>query len=137
MSVSSIGRDQKSPSIPEAMVRHLTLKKIYIQAIRAGSKTVEGRPLTARLKKFQAGDVVRFYYYSNSKDDVRCEITRVETFPSFDAMLTACGVAACVPEQSSHQAALAAYHAIPGYAEKAHKFGVVALHLKCLQAGDI
>ncbi len=110
----------------------LTLKKVYIQQIRSGQKTVEGRIFARSVPKLRAGDTVRFYYYSNAKDDVTCRITDIRRFTSFSALLEACGYKNCIPSAESHEEAVAAYAAIPGYTEKAKIHGVAAIYLEPL-----
>ncbi len=55
-------------------LHHLTMSKIYIQQIRNGEKTVEGRISKGVILKYLPGDKIRFYYYSNAKDDLTCQL---------------------------------------------------------------
>ncbi len=50
-------------------------------------------------------------------------------YSSFRALLEGEGVSACLPNVKSVDDAVAIYKAIPGYAEKEAKFGVLALRL--------
>ncbi len=111
-------------------LRHLTLKKIYIEQIREGSKLYEVRPRTNRIEKIQVNDVVRFYYYSNSSDDVRCKVIARLHFDSYREMLEYCGFANCIPTSQSLEEALAIYHSIPNYQQRALESGVVAFVLE-------
>lgn len=111
-------------------LRHLTLKKKYIEQIREGSKIFEVRPCTNRIEKIKVSDVVRFYYYSNSSDDVRCTVVARLHFDSFREMLECCGFANCIPTSQSIEEALAIYHSIPNYQQRALESGVVAFELE-------
>lgn len=105
------------------------LKKIYIHQIRGGSKTIEGRINKGLFAKVKEGDHIRFYYYQNAKDDVVCQIIKKYSYVSFKEMLAHEKISACIPGITHKEKALELYHAIPGYQEKAARFGVVALHL--------
>jgi ASC-1-like (ASCH) protein len=118
-----------SVTLGKPTIRHLTLKKIYIEQIRAGQKTVEGRIFERSVKKIRVGDHVRFYYYSNSKDDVTCQVVKISRYTTFRLMLEDKGYEKCIPKASSLEAAAKQYAAIPNYTEKEKKFGVVALEL--------
>jgi ASC-1-like (ASCH) protein len=114
-------------------LRQLTLKKLFIEQIRKGAKTVEGRPFCGPPKNCQEGEHVRFYYYTKASDDVRCLITKVQKFLGFEEMVKAVGFKACLPDAESEQQAVQAYHKIPRYREKAKQFGVVAIHLQVIE----
>lgn len=119
-----------SSTIGKPTIRNLTLKKIYIDQIRSGQKTVEGRIFERSVKKIKVGDHVRFYYYSNSKDDVTCRVVSISKYATFRLMLEHKGFNKCLPKASTFEAAVKQYAAIPKYPEKEKKFGVVALELK-------
>ncbi len=106
------------------------LKQQYLAQIASGQKTVEGRINTGVFKKFNAGDTVSFYSGSSK---VSCQITKIETFNSFKAMLETCGVQKCLADVRSLETAVQIYDNIPGYREKASKFGVLAIHIALLK----
>lgn len=114
-------------------LRQLTLKKRFIELIRQGAKTVEGRPFCGPPKNCKEGEHVRFYYYTKASDDVRCLITKVQRFVGFKEMVEAVGFKACLPDAKSEQQAVQAYHKIPKYREKAKQFGVVAIQLQVIE----
>ncbi len=107
----------------------LTLKKIFIEQIRSGLKRVEARPYCGAVTKYQPGDTVRFYYYSNAKDDVICKIAEIKIFPTFKELLEESNFSLCIPSTKNFDEALKVYQQIPKYSEKEKKFGVVAIHL--------
>lgn len=107
----------------------LTLKKIFIEQIRSGLKTVEARPYCRGVTKYEVGDTVRFYYYRNAKDDVICKITRIKKFATFKELLEESHFSLCIPGTKNLDEALKLYEKIPKYSEKERTFGVVAIHL--------
>jgi ASC-1-like (ASCH) protein len=78
---------QPDPSDGTRRVKSITMQKRYIQEIRSGAKTVEGRVGISIVKNIHAGQLLRFYYMANSRDDVVCLVERVERYESFREML--------------------------------------------------
>lgn len=105
----------------------LTLRKEYIDQIRSGKKTVESRINTGAILNYKPGDKIRFF--CSSKESVECIIKRIETFDNFKDMLRECGTENCFPKNINIYEAEQIYDAIPGYAEKSKRFGVVAIHI--------
>lgn len=113
--------------------RHeLTLRKIYIHQIQSGKKTIEGRINSGIVLRYRPGDTIRFFYGQDPKDDAICKITKIEKYSSFEAMLRTEGYKKCLADVISIDEAVRIYDAIPGYAERAKKSGVVALHLQLI-----
>lgn len=105
----------------------VTLKQVYIDAIRSGRKTVEGRIDSGLFQRMQPGTLVKWFCQGNS---VTTRIERVTKYPSFSAMLKAEGVEKCLPGVASVDAGIGIYHSIPGYPERSKESGVVALQLR-------
>lgn len=117
----------KAPVAPAPPRHHeLTLKNQYIDPIRRGVKTIEGRINSGAPAKFKAGDTLRLYSGSNS---VKSTIAKIEKFDSFRAMLEATGFKKCIPEARDLEAAVKVYDSIQGYNERAKQHGVLAIHL--------
>lgn len=110
--------------------RGVSCTKKYIQLIRSGAKTVEGRVAAPLYTKIKAGDLVRFFYRTNASDDVVCLVKCVSRYPSFGEMLAAEGVANCIPGTTDLAEALQVYHTFPKYQEKELKYGVLAFRLQ-------
>jgi ASC-1-like (ASCH) protein len=121
----------KSPAKKTA-IKSLTLKKVYIDQIRAGRKTVEGRIFERTAKNLKVGDTIRFYYYTNAQDDVTCKVTKITRYHTFKELLEGKGFKNCIPEAANLNAAVSAYAVIKGYPQKEKKFGVVAIDLKLM-----
>jgi len=107
----------------------ITLRKKYIHQIKGGGKTIEGRINSGMILRFNPGDEVRFFYKQNQQDDVRCNIEDIRKYSSFRHLLQQEGHQNCLTDVRSLEEAVRIYDQIPGYAERAAKFGVVAIHL--------
>ena len=101
----------------------------YIHQIKGGGKTIEGRINSGMILRFNPGDEVRFFYKQNQQDDVRCNIEGIRKYSSFRHLLQQEGHQNCLTDVRSLEEAVRIYDQIPGYAERAAKFGVVAIHL--------
>lgn len=116
----------KAPVAAAPLQHELTLKNQYIDPIRRGAKTVEGRINSGAPAKFKAGETLRLFSGNNS---VTSTIAKIEKFASFRAMLEATGFQNCIPEARDLEAAVKVYDSIPGYNERAKQHGVLAIHL--------
>lgn len=110
----------------------ITLREPYISQIRQGRKTIEGRINGGIVLQYKEGDTIRFFEGRNPRNDVTCRITRITTFRSFREMLQASGFQKCLPEVRSLEEAVEIYDRIPGYAERASRSGVRALHVELI-----
>jgi ASC-1-like (ASCH) protein len=133
-------RERKEPSKPvqfrqerELPPLGVTLKKMYIHQIRSGVKTIEGRINSGMFQNVQVGRLMRFFYFSDQSDDVVCRITKVAKYKSFTDMLQIEGFRQCVNEARDLTQAIQIYDGIPGYREKAQRFGVIGFHLEVVK----
>ncbi|MCB9092543.1 MAG: GNAT family N-acetyltransferase [Halobacteriovoraceae bacterium] len=124
--------EKKASSVVRKDLHHLTMKKKYIHQIRNGEKTVEGRISKGAVLKYRPGDKIHFYYFTDTSDDVTCQIIDVKQFNTFKEMLVDSGFKSCIPDAANMEFAVKAYDQIPKYSEKAAKFGVTAIHLRVL-----
>ncbi len=113
------------------MKKKHTLKVMpqFLDPIRTGTKPIEGRINDGKAATFASGDELRFYSPPDEVNCVVCTIQKIDTFPSFKDMLDSIGFKKCIPDAKSLEEALAVYHSIPGYQERAKKSGVLALHI--------
>jgi|GEM_PF-1893570 len=112
--------------VTRASYKDVTLKNPYVNFIKQGKKTVEGRINAGMFFNVRVGDRFRFF---NQAAEVFCCVTDVKRYPSFDGMLAKEGYKQCIPESNSLKEAADIYNRIPGYAERARQSGVLALHL--------
>lgn len=113
---------------PQKIVKshEATLKNVYLNQIKSGQKTIEGRINSGMFLRVQEGDKFRFF---SNNDEVNCTITKINKYKSFAEMLQAEGYKKCLPNVSTLEAAVKAYSVIPGYDERASRSGVLALHI--------
>lgn len=124
---SSIQTPISSFKLTENDYRPITLKRPYIQMIAQGKKTIEGRINSGLFQRMHNGERIRFF---SGNEEVYCQITKITPFKSFSEMLQQEGYEKLIPEARSLEAATKVYDQIPGYRERAHYCGVLALHLK-------
>ncbi|MDX2346516.1 MAG: GNAT family N-acetyltransferase [Legionella sp.] len=107
-----------------AQQHQCNLKDQYVRLIENGQKTYEGRVSTNYFKDYNVGDTVT---WSSNNRSVTTKITSRTRYNSFDAMLLDIGYKNMVPDARSHEHAVSIYNNIPGYREKATRFGVIAM----------
>jgi len=107
-----------------AQQHQCSLRNQYIQLIKGGQKTYEGRVNTRLFQEYSVGDTVT---WSAGSSQVTTRITDRRRYPSFEAMLSDIGYKKMVPDAQSLEHAVSIYNNIPGYQEKAARFGVVAM----------
>lgn len=114
----------------------LTIKKVYLGQIFERRKTVEGRINAGGVAKLRVGDCVALRPGQFAKERWYVRIKRTRPFNSFEEMLQACGVQACLPDARGFDEALAVYHSFPGFEEKAREEGVLALDVEPIARMD-
>jgi ASC-1-like (ASCH) protein len=110
---------------------HVSLRKQYFDAIRAGLKTVEGRLNAAKFKVLSSGMMICFTL-SDSHEALYCIIETVTMYKSFEDMLEAEGVGNILPGVTSLEKAIAIYEAFPGYKEGVKDIGALAIRFKLI-----
>jgi ASC-1-like (ASCH) protein len=113
----------------ESRLFECTLGKQYIQQIRSGAKTYEGRIHSGPFRNYRIGDRVTWFA---GQDSVTTEITDLKVYKTFEEMLTAVGFKKMLPMVATFELAAAAYHNIPTYTDRALQSGVVALGVKVI-----
>lgn len=114
---------------PRGLQRPLsvTLKPQYINMIRSGSKTVEGRINSGMFARVKPGDLIRFWA---RQDEVHVVVESIYQYGSWRAMLEGEGVQTCLPNIRALEEGVRLYNNLPGYREKAERFGVLALRIR-------
>jgi ASC-1-like (ASCH) protein len=100
------------------------LKNKYIQFIAGGQKTYEGRVSTRFFEDYNVGDTVT---WSAGPNEVTTRITSRQRYANFRDMLIDTGYKNMVPDARSLEDAVRIYNEIPGYQDKATRFGVIAM----------
>lgn len=106
------------------------IRQPYLNDIKAGYKTVEGRINRGRFSQLRPGDKVKFYDAENPHDYIICTITGIQVYPTFFEMLRSEGLQKMIPDVTSLEEGIAIYESFPGYRENVEKYGALALRLK-------
>lgn len=125
MSLEYKHRTEAFSEIPE-----FTLRRKYIELIKSGEKTTEGRINSGGLKRLNEGDLVKFFDGKEPEFNVLCEITGIGRYKGFREMLEKEGFTTMIPDAKSINEAVNIYNRIPSYPERANRNGVLALRIK-------
>ena len=109
-----------------------TLKKEYVEAIRSGAKTYEGRIASDYFRGYTAGKKVEWYCGAGENERILTEIVSRRSFSSFEDMLRDIDFKKFLPKASSFENACRLYHSVPGYTEKVQRDGALALEVRVL-----
>lgn len=112
---------------PSLKLMTSTIKNIYLEYIKKGEKTIEGRINDGRFAKLIVGQKIKFFC---GKNNVTCDVKKVVKYPSFSEMLKKEDYKACLPDAPSLEGATDLYNSIADYRERSIKSGVIAIHLQ-------
>lgn len=112
----------------------------YMGDILAGNKTVEGRLNRGKFSQYQPGDLVYLREDVMLSDGTIREIpnralvkiTFIDSFPTFERMLTLTGLEQVLPRAKSIADGITIYRAIYPAGEEA-EYGVLAIHFELMQ----
>lgn len=108
---------------------NLLLKKKYFDAIKLGTKTVEGRLDGEKFKDLKPGMKISFTTIATN-EVIWCVIEAIARYQNFADMLHAEGVENMLPGVISLTDGVAIYEGFPGYAQEVTKRGAVAIRIK-------
>ena len=109
----------------------------YLEQIRSGIKTFEGRPARERYMRWRAGDVIRFLPTVSRGRRRRkvspCEmrITSTQHFKGFRDMLKTVGVRSCLPnlKDGDIDKGVCTYHSFGNFKKEVESVGARAFEL--------
>lgn len=102
----------------------------FLQYIDIGIKKAECRVKSPYIKKFKVGDILTL----KGKDEfVKCIITFLHFYDSFEKMLNSEGVQNLVPFVDNFNDALKIYKSFPG-ANRVNSSGCCAIGVKCIES---
>ncbi|CAE7536471.1 unnamed protein product [Symbiodinium natans] len=107
----------------------LPIMRKYLEQIRRGQKTVEGRINSGQFRRYREGDMVTFI---NQNQRVPCRITGIQVYWSFKEMLEGEGVGNCLADVSDVDVGVDIYHRIPSFEQRARQSGILAIRLQKL-----
>lgn len=118
----------------------------YLDLIRSGDKTVEGRIRAGKWADVIPGDTFNFISTATPQNEfecsgneapiiaaVRCRATSVRHYDCYQDMLEGEGLEKCLPGVTSLEAGVEVYRSIPGYREREREAGVVAVGLELIE----
>lgn len=127
---SSVGAMDDYSDFPS--IERCPLRREYVEQIRSGEKTYEGRVRTAAFRSYKAGMSVCWFA---GPVEVLTRIVSINHFYNFEQMIRTIGYKKLLPRVRSEMEAINAYYQIPGYAEKVQRSGAVAFELEVIQPG--
>ncbi|TGW15667.1 ASCH domain-containing protein [bacterium NHP-B] len=121
-----------SQHVKKTWDKECTLRKIYIDAIRSGKKTIEGRLNKPHFQKLnvQKGETLLFHP-QNPSQGVLCRVENVFSYKNFGHMLRKHRFQECVPESKTAKEAWDAYCKIYSL-EDQEKYGVLAWQISLI-----
>jgi len=122
--------------IDDTIIR-CSLRKEYVEAIRSGAKTYEGRVNTNSFKDYLPGQTVQWYFGSEDRDKVLTKIISRTCFPTFESMLSNIGFKKFLPRAKSMRDAVNLYHSISGYQKKVVRNGALALEICVIPTASV
>ena len=102
----------------------------FLQCIESGLKKAECRVVSPYIKKFKVGDMLTL---TGKNEYVKCKITFLHFYKSFEEMLTSEGVQNLVPFVNNLSDALKIYNSFPG-ANRVNSSGCCAIGVKCVES---
>jgi ASC-1-like (ASCH) protein len=103
---------------------NLVVKQVYFDAIKTGSKTVEGRLNSPKSKDLKPGDVITFTCHEIN-EKISCVVTALNIYPDFEAMLVSEGIANMLSGIKNLAEGVAIYENFPGYQKGVKEFGAL------------
>ncbi|MBT2385271.1 ASCH domain-containing protein [Streptomyces sp. ISL-11] len=107
--------------------RVINIRKPYLELIASGRKTIEVRVGYPSMRKLAPGQVLRF---ASGDASVRTRVTKVNRYPSFEAMLDAENNTTIGSEGMTRDDLLSACRDI--YPAEKEALGVLAIHVETL-----
>jgi len=112
-------------------VLKLSLRSEYFNAIKAGTKTVEGRLNTAKFKDLKPGMPICFVL-PETGEELYCNVQAINIYPSWLDMLQSEGLQNMLPGIDSLQSGVKLYESFPGYQEGVSELGALAIRIMLL-----
>ena len=128
-------------------VHTLSVQKQYFDAIKAGTKIVEGRVGKIDASKginenykqsesiYKQDDEIKFLISGEEETSevLMCKILKVEFFDTIEDMLKVSGLSNCLPGITSYKEGVEIYHGFPSYAEREKLYGAIGIYVEVLK----
>lgn len=93
----AIASAASSTSVEDIVIK-CTLRRVYMEAIKSGSKTYEGRVATDFFKHYLPSKTIAWYCGTEARDKGLTSIISRKCFASFEDMLNSIGVEKFLPK---------------------------------------
>lgn len=104
----------------------LSLQQHYFNAIKQGSKTVEGRLNSSKFHDLKPGMSIQFKCGSTDQI-IMCTVASMHVYADFKDMLLHEGLENMLPGVTSLEKGVNLYKSFPGYRDGVKKFGALAI----------
>lgn len=112
---------------------NLDLNDRPFQAIKAGTKTIEGRAQKdrddVRYEEMKQGDTITFTNNVTGEQMI-CDVLSVTHYRDVRTMLEAEGIENALPGESDIESGIKIYHGLEGYENRIKHFGIYAIGVK-------
>lgn len=109
------------------------LQEKYLNLIKKGIKTVEGRINDGKFAEYKKGDIIKFVENKNPQNFILCKILRVHHYKTFEEMLQKEGLGRCLPGVKIIEEGVNIYRSFTGYIERGKLHGVLAFTLSSME----
>ncbi len=92
------------------------IDSMYLDLIKRGQKTVEGKVNKPKYAHIKKGDIIKFVSSTLPKKTCFCKVKDRVSYESFKHMLEGEGLQNCLPGLSTIEEGIRVYHSFPGYA---------------------
>ncbi len=111
------------------MLLNLSIQQQYFDAIKAGTKTVEGRLNSPKFKDLTSNMHIIFTCVQ-TQEQLDCLVEDVQVYQTFEEMLVAVGIENMLPGVRSLSEAVALYESFSTYKKDVKKYGALAITIK-------
>jgi ASC-1-like (ASCH) protein len=113
-------------------LQEVILESRYLQLIKNGQKTVEGRLNKNQYIQLKPGDLIKFKDTSDFQDTIFCRVESRTLYKNFKEMLENEGLKNCLPGVNNLEEGIKTYQSFPNFKEDAKKYQVVAFRISYL-----
>jgi len=113
-------------------LQEVILESRYLQLIKNGQKTVEGRLYKNQYIDIRSGDLIKFKDTNFFRNTIFCRVESKALYKDFKEMLEKEGFQNCLPSVSTLEEGIKTYHSFPGYEKDSQKYQVVAFKISYL-----
>lgn len=110
---------------------HFVVQEKYFNAIKSGSKVVEGRVNKPKYERLHVGQTVTFQN-ANGDEKFQAKVTFLHRYSTFKEYLEEETLERCLPGVECVEEGISIYHGFPGYEEDAKLLGVLGIGIELI-----